>query len=116
MKRLLRALSALSWGIIVCTSGSASADDSKFQIKDSILGTSLVAIQTALPELQKGGLNFEKYRIYVVMDNSQLVVLFTDPNKPMGWYGNTHLPGSVPGFEVVVSPDGKRVLKTFYTR
>lgn len=50
MTQLFKTLSALSWGIIVCTSGSASADDSKFQIKDSILGTNLVAIQTALPE------------------------------------------------------------------
>jgi hypothetical protein len=113
MTQLFRTLSALSWGIIVCISGSASADNSKFQIKDSISGTSLVAIQTALPELQKVGLNFEKYRIYVVVDNSELTVVFADPATPKGYYGST--PG-MPGFNVVLSSDGKQVLKTFYTR
>ena len=115
MTQLLKALSKLSWGIIVCTCGAASAEDSKFQIKDSILGTNLVAIQTALPELQKENLNFEKYRIYVVLDGSELAVLFMDPRKAKeGYYGN--MPGAMPDFTVVLSPDGKRVLRAYYSR
>lgn len=113
MTQLFKTLSALSWGIIVCTSGSASAEDSKFQIKDSIFGTNLVAIQTALPELQKVNLDFEKYRIYVVVNNSELTVAFVDPMKPEGYYGS--MPGT-PGFNVVLSPDGRRVLRVYYTR
>lgn len=60
MTHLFKTLSALSCGIIVCALGSVSADDSRFQIKDSISGTNLVAVQTALPELQKVNLNFAK--------------------------------------------------------
>jgi hypothetical protein len=82
-------------------------------VKETLLGADLEAIQTAIPELTRRGLDYKKYKIVLVVDNGELIVIFSDPALPPGTFGGTH---DLPTYEVHLSADGKRVTDSHPSR
>jgi hypothetical protein len=93
------------WSICVGATG-LSADSGLFRERDAISGASLEAILTSLPEVARHNLDCRKYRVVVATQGTQLLVLFTDPDKEFG--RPTERP-TLAGFAVNLSPDGKTV-------
>lgn len=86
---------------------------SPIKVIDTISGESQKAIQLALPEFSKRGLNLDGYRIVVMEVNGQLVVLFEDAETPPGQRGSS---GAKLGFEVALSENGSRVVRANFVR
>jgi len=88
-----------------CCYDAAAITDNTTGIKvvDTIAGTSLKLIQSALPEFTRRGLNnLDGYRIIIVVrDNGRHVVIFRDLNAPPG-FGNA---GEKPSLEVEFDED-----------
>jgi hypothetical protein len=91
---------------VALSSHGLAANDEGYHVKETILGADLEAIQTAIPEMIKRGLDYRKYKIILVVDNGELIVIFVDPALPLGAFGGTR---DLPTYEVHLSPDGKRV-------
>jgi hypothetical protein len=86
----------------------------KVEVGESISGASLALIQTAIPEFIAAGLTLDVYVVTVIKTGGVPSVLFRDPNKPRGVYGNP--PGYKPSFEVQLSEDGSRVIEAYFPR
>jgi hypothetical protein len=80
------------------------------QLIDEIAADSLVAIQSALPELRARNLTLSGYRIYVEIVNDRYVISFLDPNVARGERSSTEKIG----LSVELSEDRERVLRSFY--
>jgi hypothetical protein len=93
---------------------NAMAEQVGFKVMDTISGSSLKLIQTAIPRLAGAGLNVDGYRITVVMREGRPGVLFEDENKRRGQYGSA--PGQKPDFEVRFSEDGSHVVSAHFSR
>jgi hypothetical protein len=103
---------ALTLGLSL-TRGAAMAQEG-FKVVDTISSTSLKLIQTALPELARHGLNMDGYRITVTTWNGRPAVDFVDLNAPPGQKGTA--PNNKPSFEVELSEDGTRVVRSNFVR
>lgn len=99
--------------IVALSAPGLAADDEGFHVKETILGANLEAIQTAIPEMARRGLDYRKYKITLVVDNSELIVIFADPALPPGTFGGTR---ELPTYEVHLSADGKRVTDSHPSR
>jgi hypothetical protein len=105
-KQVVMSALTLGWSL---TSGVAMAEEG-FKVVDTIAGTSLKLIQSALPEFTRRGLiNLDRYRVIVVIDNGKHVVVFQDVNTP------PLLAGSNGGLEVELSEDGT-VIRSHFPR
>jgi hypothetical protein len=100
------------WSAALSSPGVATnaGDD---QVKATILGADLAAIQTAIPELTKRGLDYRKYKIVLLVDDGELVVIFSDPALPPGALGGTR---DLPTYEIQLSADGKKVIDSHPSR
>jgi hypothetical protein len=76
------------WSAALISPVSAANDDG-YQVKETLLGADLEAIQTAIPELTRRGLDYKKYKIVLVVDHGELIVIFSDPALPPGTFGGT---------------------------
>jgi len=85
-----------------------------FKVVDTIAGTSLRLIQSALPEFTRHGLNLDGYRITVTRWNGRPAITFQDLNAPSGQKGTA--PNNKPSFEVELSEDGTRVVRANFVR
>lgn len=99
--------------IVALSAPGFAANDEGFHVKETILGADLEAIQTAIPEMTQRGLDYRKYKITLVVDNGELIVIFVDPALPPGARGGTR---DLPTYEVHLSPDGKRVIDSHPSR
>ena len=100
------------WSAALISPVSAANDDG-YQVKETLLGADLEAIQTAIPELTKRGLDYKKYKIVLVVDHGELIVIFSDPALPPGTFGGTR---DLPTYEVHLSADGKKVTDSHPSR
>jgi hypothetical protein len=101
------------WSAALISPGLAANDDG-FHVKETILlGADLEAIQTAIPEMTQRGLDYRKYKITLVVDNGELIVIFVDPVLLPGTFGGTR---DLPTYEVHLSADGKRVTDSHPSR
>jgi hypothetical protein len=94
-------------------SGPAATDTTTgFKVVDTITGTSLRFIQSALPELSRYGYSFklDEYRIIVVTTGGHHAVIFRHLNTPPGSMGS---PPGKPTFEVELSEDGTVIRSGF---
>ena len=100
------------WGAALSSPSLAASDDG-YQVKETILGADLEAIQTAIPEVTRRGLDYRKYKIKLVVDNGELIVIFVAPALPPGAFGGTR---DLPTYEVHLSADGKKVIDSHPSR
>jgi hypothetical protein len=100
-------------GSVALSGPGLTANDGGLQVKATILGADLEPIQTAISELTKRRLDYRKYKIELMVDNGELVVLFSDPAKPPGMLGGTR---DLPTYEVHLSADGKKVTDSHPSR
>jgi hypothetical protein len=91
--------------------GTAMAQEG-FKVVDTITGTSLKFIQSALPELSRYGYSFklDEYRIIVVTTGGHHAVIFRPLNTPPGHVGST---SGKPVFEVELGEDGTVIRSGF---
>jgi hypothetical protein len=80
---------------------------------ESILGTDYLAIQAAMPEFEAKGLDISKYRIFVWKEDSSIIVLFDDPNRPPGIRGSSP---NLRTFGVELRASDLKVLKANFQR
>jgi hypothetical protein len=107
-KQVLLFPSTLGFSLIA---GAAMAQEG-FKVVDTIAGTSLKFIQSALPELGRYGYSFklDECRIIVVKAGGHYAVIFKHKDIPPGRYGSTP---DKPVFEVELSEDGTVIRSGF---
>jgi len=87
--------------------------DGRFKVIDTISGTSVLAIQAALPAIGREKLKLSEYRVTVAEDGSSIYVTCTDPAKGPEVRGGG---GRMLGFTVELSKDDLRIIKSYYSR
>jgi hypothetical protein len=110
MKRILAAAilvaSTLTWG-------ATMTKTRKLGVAAELPGSSLKWIHVAEPEFARERLNLDKYRVSVVEEDNSVVVILTGLKQPKGVMGSA---GPDPGYWVVISKKGMKVLGAYYTR
>jgi hypothetical protein len=104
------AVVALALGLSL-TGGTAMAPEG-FKVLDTIAGTSLKLVQSALLEFTRNGLKLDGYRITVVTFNGNYGVMFKDLKVPPGEPGST---AENPEFAVELNKDGA-VVRSYFMR
>lgn len=75
------------------------------------------ALQVAMPEFERAGLDLSKYRVEILRFDSTLAVLFIDaavsPEEARQVRGS---PGKIPAFGVEMSRDDFQVIRAYFQR
>ena len=87
--------------------------DDRFKVIDTISGTSVLALQAALPEIERAKLKLSEYRVTVAEQGSTIHVMCEDPTKRPGVRGSSE---ERPEFFVVLSKGDLRIIKSYYGR
>ncbi len=88
------------------------AEPDQLDVLDTIQGSSLPAIQTAMGEFQRQNLDPVHYKITVVREGDAIVVMFGNKESRRGDRGG----GQRPGFEVEMARSDLSVLRSNLTR
>jgi hypothetical protein len=87
--------------------------DGRFKVIDTISGTSVLAIQAALPAIGREKLKLSEYRVTVAEDGSSIYVMCEDPAKGPGVRGSSE---ARPEFVVELSKGDLRIIKSYFGR
>ncbi len=91
---------------------SGVAWGSEMKDLETISGKGFLAIQSAIPELEKHNLKVSNYIVSVVPREKSIFVVFKDPAQPPHVFGSV---GDNPGFEVELTYDGT-VIRSYFMK
>ena len=97
--------------------GGASYSAELRSMHEEISGKSLIAIQAAIPEFMRTGLDISRYRVAVDENESHVVVTFIDADAPDDPRG--HIRGNLsklPAFIVELGRDDLHVIRSNFMR
>ena len=80
---------------------------------DSMRGTVLQVVQAALPKFEEKGLKLDEYIVSVFEQESSFIVVFDDPERPVGQRGSTT---NVMAFEVEITKQGLQAVRANFVR
>lgn len=107
-KTLLSAVAFLTLTLVLLRASTPS----NFPM-ETISGKGFVAIQTALPEFTKKGLNVTQYVIWIRETDASIIVVFDDPQRAPSQRGSS--PGK-PAFEVELAKPDLKVVRANFAR
>jgi hypothetical protein len=76
-------------------------------------GSTLKWIEAVEPEFRRRNLDLNNYIVSVVDHRESVVVALSSPDQPEGARGSV---GKYPGYEVEISKDGMKILRSNYVR
>jgi hypothetical protein len=108
MRTALIACALVFWTL---AAGYAMADGG-YKVLDTISGTSVLAIQAALPEISRAKIKLSEYRVRVAEHGSSIYVTCDDQAEPEG-FGSS---GGKPAFTVELSKGDLRIIRSYFAR
>ncbi len=101
--------------LVVFTLGPLIRGEAKVKEMESILGSNLLYIQAAIPEIENKKVDLNLYRLSVIEEADFITIVLLDKNASRGssTRGN---PGKVPGIEIQLDRKSKKILKSNYVR
>lgn len=119
----MRSLFAFLLGVSIFLPHSLSFARDLDHLRDLEAQTELIsaegvrALQVAMPEFERAGLDLSEYRVEIVRFDSTLAVLFIDaavsPEEARQVHGS---PGKIPAFGVEMSRDDFQVIRAHFQR
>jgi hypothetical protein len=102
----------LVWAATCAFASSSTSADAQI-LEQSISGRQFLAIQAAIPELERNKLDVTGYQIAVSESGTSVFVTFDNPNRPQGYMGCW---GKLPCFSVELGKDDLRIIRAHFVR